>query len=75
VPTSSVVINYDLPANFQDYTHRTSCDARQLECKGITVNLVAAADEPVLHDIKFHYKTKMEQTTIPLLVQHQLSAV
>jgi translation initiation factor 4A len=70
----SVVINYDLPAKPQDYVHRTSSDPR-LEGKGVTVNLISAADASMARDIEHFLNTKMEETTIALLLQHQLSAI
>jgi translation initiation factor 4A len=59
----SLIINYDLPAKYEDYFHRTSSRGRFApEC--ITVNLVTADEVCKVHDIEDFYTTKIEEIPI-----------
>ena len=72
-PLMSSVINYDLPDKQADYIYRTSSGSR-IEQKDITVNLVTTADVCKVRDIELYTNTKMEETTLRLLAQHQSGA-
>jgi translation initiation factor 4A len=73
VPTLSLVVNYDLPDKHQDYVHRTSSDC-SAEARGITINLITAADSSTARDIERYYHVSIEEATILSLAKYQLSA-
>jgi len=56
----SLVINYELPRNFEKYLHRIGRSGR-FGRKGVAINLVADTDKSVLQDIERHYSTKVEE--------------
>jgi len=56
----SLVINYDLPNNRENYIHRIGRGGR-FGRKGVAVNFVTEADKRNLQDIEQHYKTQIEE--------------
>jgi len=62
----SMVINYDLPLNKENYLHRIGRSGR-FGRKGFAINLVETREIPLLKDIENFYKT-----CIPHLVDQQL---
>ncbi|KAG8334260.1 Eukaryotic initiation factor 4A-II [Homalodisca vitripennis] len=52
----SLVINYDLPSNRENYIHRIGRGGR-FGRKGVAINFVTDADKRVLHDIEQFYNT------------------
>lgn len=60
VYTVSLVINYDLPMNRENYIHRIGRSGRYGR-KGVAINFVADEDEPKLRDIETFYNTKIDE--------------
>jgi len=56
----SLVINYDLPRNFEKYIHRIGRSGR-FGRKGVAINLVAHEDQPRLKEIERFYNTVVEE--------------
>jgi len=56
----SLVINYDLPANRENYIHRIGRGGR-FGRKGVAINFVTADDIRTLHDIEQFYNTTIEE--------------
>jgi len=56
----SLVINYDLPANRENYIHRIGRGGR-FGRKGVAINFVTAEDIRTLHDIEQFYNTTIEE--------------
>jgi len=56
----SLVINYDLPKNFEKYIHRIGRSGR-FGRKGVAINLVAAEDMGIMRDLERYYNTKIEE--------------
>jgi len=56
----SLVINYDLPANRENYIHRIGRGGR-FGRKGVAINFVTADDNRSLHDIEQFYNTTIEE--------------
>jgi len=56
----SLVINYDLPNNRENYIHRIGRGGR-FGRKGVAINFVTDNDKRNLQDIESHYKTKIDQ--------------
>eukprot|EP00300_Choanocystis_sp_HF-7_P033065 c45355_g1_i1.p2 GENE.c45355_g1_i1~~c45355_g1_i1.p2 ORF type:complete len:411 (+),score=95.17 c45355_g1_i1:38-1234(+) len=56
----SLVINYDLPVNRENYIHRIGRGGR-FGRKGVAINFVAAQDIDVLKDIQSFYSTTVEE--------------
>ncbi|KAL7640473.1 UNVERIFIED_CONTAM: hypothetical protein RMT77_008748 [Armadillidium vulgare] len=56
----SLVINYDLPTNRENYIHRIGRGGR-FGRKGVAINFVTADDVRVLQDIEEHYRTTIEE--------------
>jgi len=56
----SLVINYDLPNDRENYIHRIGRGGR-FGRKGVAVNFVTEADKRNLQDIEQHYKTQIEE--------------
>lgn len=73
VHSASLIINYDLPAKYEDYFHRTSSGSR-FAPNCITVNLVPGAEVCKVHRIEHFYNTKIEEMPIPLPLRSRLSA-
>mmetsp|Transcript_52872 Transcript_52872/g.87597 ORF Transcript_52872/g.87597 Transcript_52872/m.87597 type:complete len:437 (+) Transcript_52872:94-1404(+) len=60
VYTVSLVINYDLPMNRENYIHRIGRSGRYGR-KGVAINFVCDNDEPQLRDIETFYNTKIDE--------------
>ncbi|XP_054285120.1 eukaryotic initiation factor 4A-I-like isoform X2 [Macrosteles quadrilineatus] len=56
VPQVSLVINYDLPSNRENYIHRIRIGGR-FGRKGVAINFVKEQDKRVLNDIEQFYNT------------------
>uniref|UniRef100_A0A7S2ZSL2 RNA helicase n=1 Tax=Rhodosorus marinus TaxID=101924 RepID=A0A7S2ZSL2_9RHOD len=56
----SLVINYDLPDNRENYIHRIGRSGR-FGRKGVAINFVADDDLPNLHDIEQFYSTQIDE--------------
>ena len=56
----SMVINYDLPSNRENYIHRIGRSGR-FGRKGVAINFVTESDFPYLKDIEEFYSTKIEE--------------
>ncbi|KAE9553314.1 hypothetical protein FO519_003480 [Halicephalobus sp. NKZ332] len=56
----SVVINYDLPGNRENYIHRIGRSGR-FGRKGVAINFVTNADERALKDLETYYNTQIEE--------------
>jgi len=56
----SLVINYDLPTNRENYIHRIGRGGR-FGRKGVAINFVTLEDSRTLLDIEEHYRTSIEQ--------------
>ena len=60
--TVSLVINYDLPMNRENYIRRI----HRYGCKGVAINFVCDEDERKLRDIETFYNTKIDE--LPMTV-------
>mmetsp|Transcript_73107 Transcript_73107/g.158103 ORF Transcript_73107/g.158103 Transcript_73107/m.158103 type:complete len:221 (+) Transcript_73107:2-664(+) len=56
----SLVINYDLPTNRENYIHRIGRSGR-FGRKGVAINLITQADIKYLRDIEEFYSTQVEE--------------
>jgi len=56
----SLVINYDLPRNFEKYIHRIGRSGR-FGRKGVAINLISQEDTQRLKDIERYYNTVVEE--------------
>lgn len=56
----SLVINFDLPTNRENYIHRIGRSGR-FGRKGVSINFVTEADLKYLKDIEQFYNTQIEQ--------------
>lgn len=56
----SLVMNYDLPLNRENYIHRIGRSGR-FGRKGVAINLVADGDVRYLRDIETFYQTEIEE--------------
>jgi len=56
----SLVINYDLPRNFEKYIHRIGRSGR-FGRKGVAINLISTEDVPRLKEIERYYNTAIEE--------------
>merc|ERR1712029_37039 len=56
----SLVINYDLPANRENYIHRIGRGGR-FGRKGVAINFVTDEDKRTLHDIEKFYNTRIDE--------------
>jgi len=56
----SLVINYDLPRNFEKYIHRIGRSGR-FGRKGVAINLVAKDDMNTMRELENFYNTKIEE--------------
>ncbi|KAG6857607.1 hypothetical protein H0H87_010175 [Tephrocybe sp. NHM501043] len=56
----SLVINYDLPTNRENYIHRIGRGGR-FGRKGVAINFVATNDVPMLRDIEQFYNTQIDE--------------
>jgi len=56
----SLVINYDLPANRENYIHRIGRSGR-FGRKGVAINFITAEDVRTMREIETFYNTKIEE--------------
>jgi len=56
----SLVINYDLPRNFEKYIHRIGRSGR-FGRKGVAINLVSQDDMHTMHELETFYNTKVDE--------------
>lgn len=56
----SLVINYDLPANRENYIHRIGRSGR-FGRKGVAINLITKEDSNAIHDIEKFYNTSIAE--------------
>jgi len=56
----SLVINYDLPSNLENYLHRIGRSGR-FGRKGVAINFVTNKDVTVMKDIEKYYHTQIEE--------------
>lgn len=56
----SLVINYDLPTNRENYIHRIGRSGR-FGRKGVAINFVTDEDVQILHDIEQYYSTQIDE--------------
>jgi translation initiation factor 4A len=56
----SLVINYDLPTNRENYIHRIGRSGR-FGRKGVAINFITAADAKYMKDIEQFYNTQIEE--------------
>merc|ERR1711956_76756 len=56
----SLVINYDLPGNLENYLHRIGRSGR-FGRKGVAINFVTNNDVRVMKDIEKYYHTQIEE--------------
>jgi len=55
-----LVINYDLPRNFEKYIHRIGRSGR-FGRKGVAINLIANGDTDTLQSIEKFYSTNITE--------------
>jgi len=56
----SLVINYELPVQRENYVHRIGRSGRYGK-KGVAINLVCGDEKTMLKDIETHYSTKIDE--------------
>ena len=56
----SLVINYDMPQNFENYLHRIGRSGR-FGRKGVAINFMTPNDAQFLSDLEQHYSTQIEE--------------
>lgn len=56
----SLVINYDMPAGYENYLHRIGRSGR-FGRKGVAINFVTESDAQFLKDLEQHYNTSIEE--------------
>ena len=56
----SLVINYDMPTNYENYLHRIGRSGR-FGRKGVAINFVTEADAKFLHELEQHYNTHIRE--------------
>lgn len=56
----SLVINYDLPSNIENYLHRIGRSGR-FGRKGVAINFVSTSDARHMKDIESHYHTQIDE--------------
>jgi len=56
----SLVINYDMPSNYENYLHRIGRSGR-FGRKGVAINFVTEQDAQFLRDLEQHYSTQIEE--------------
>jgi ATP-dependent RNA helicase len=59
----SLVINYDLPSNRENYLHRIGRSGR-FGRKGVAINFVTNDELAMLHDIEQYYSTQIDEMPI-----------
>lgn len=61
----SLVINYDLPANIENYLHRIGRSGR-FGRKGVAINFITNADVRNMRDIEAYYHTQIEEMPVDI---------
>ncbi|TIA92078.1 hypothetical protein E3P97_01672 [Wallemia ichthyophaga] len=61
----SLVINYDLPSNRENYIHRIGRSGR-FGRKGVAINFVTTEDVRILRDIEQYYATQIDEMPLNL---------
>jgi len=61
----SVVINYDLPFDSENYIHRIGRSGRYGR-KGVAINFATRRDAHVIHDLQDFYKTNIHELPMDL---------
>lgn len=61
----SLVINYDLPNNRENYIHRIGRSGR-FGRKGVAINFVRSDDVRILRDIEQYYSTQIDEMPMAL---------
>ena len=56
----SLVLNYDVPTNRENYIHRIGRSGR-FGRKGVAINFITQSDTPYLRDIEQFYNTIIEE--------------
>jgi translation initiation factor 4A len=56
----SLVINYDLPKNFEKYIHRIGRSGR-FGRKGVAINFISNEDISTMKELEKYYNTKIEE--------------
>ena len=64
----SLVINYDLPTNRENYIHRIGRSGR-FGRKGVAINFVTDGDLQTLKDIETFYNTSVEEMPMDIADQ------
>jgi len=59
----SLVINYDLPSNRENYIHRIGRSGR-FGRKGVAINFVTNEDVRILRDIEQYYSTQIDEMPV-----------
>lgn len=62
----SLVINYDLPGNLENYIHRIGRSGR-FGRKGVAINFIKADDAKILKDLEQFYNTQIDEVCIYIL--------
>lgn len=62
----SLVINYDLPTNLENYIHRIGRGGR-FGRKGVAINFVTQADIESMHEIEKFYSTQIDEMPMNLV--------
>jgi superfamily II DNA/RNA helicase len=60
----SLVINYDLPRNLENYIHRIGRSGR-FGRKGVAINFVTQEDTRALRELEQFYNTQIEEMPYP----------
>lgn len=68
----SLVINYDLPANRENYIHRIGRGGR-FGRKGVAINFVTADDVRMMREIEQFYSTQIEEMPMNVAGKHRSS--
>jgi len=63
----SLVINYDLPSNKENYIHRIGRGGR-FGRKGVAINFVAQDDVRMLREIEQFYNTQIEEMPVCIVL-------
>jgi len=56
----SMVINYDMTRNRENYLHRIGRSGR-FGRQGVAINFVTKSDQRIMHDLETHYKINIEE--------------
>lgn len=70
----SLVINYDLPANRENYIHRIGRGGR-FGRKGVAINFVTADDVRMMREIEQFYSTQIEEMPMNVAGKHSIQSL